>query len=93
MFFSVKNGKIVSTGGMSYQIMALDSSMQYMSLPVLRKVREIVNAGAIIVGPKPINTPSLKDDENTFKSIANELWGEGTGTKIIGKGKVYAGQQ
>ena len=89
---SVKNGKIVSTGGMSYQIMALDSSMQYMSLPVLRKVREIVNAGAIIVGPKPINTPSLKDDENTFKSIANELWGEGTGTKIIGKGKVYAGQ-
>ena len=89
---SVKNGKIVSPGGMSYQIMALDSSTQYMSLPVLRKIQEMANAGAIVVGPKPINTPSLKDNENEFKSIANELWGEGTGTKIIGKGKVYAGQ-
>jgi len=89
---SVKNGKVVAPTGMSYQIMALDSSTQYMSLPVLLKIQEMVNAGAIVVGPKPVNSPSLKDNENEFKSIADKLWGEGTGTKTTGKGKVYAGQ-
>ena len=88
----VKDGRIVIPSGMSYQMMALDSSTIHMSLPVLKKIQEIVNAGAIVAGPKPIGTPSLKDNENEFKSIVSELWGEGTGTKTIGKGKVYAGQ-
>jgi hypothetical protein len=89
---SVRNGQIVTPSGMSYHMMALDSSTQHMSLQVLQKIRELVNAGAIVVGPKPISTPSLKDDENEFKSAVNELWGDGTGTRTIGKGKVYAGQ-
>ena len=89
---SVRNGQIVSTGGMSYNMLALDSSTQHISLPVLRKIREMVNAGAVVVGPKPINTPSLKDDEIEFSTIISELWGSGKGVKAIGKGKVYAGQ-
>jgi hypothetical protein len=63
-----------------------------MSVPVIRKLQELVNAGAIVVGPKPIKTPSLNDNEDEFKTIANELWGTGTGIQSVGKGKVYAGQ-
>lgn len=88
----VKNGQIVTPGGMSYRMLALDSSTQYMSLPVLRKIRELVNAGAVVVGPKPINTPSLKDNENEFNAIANQLWGAPGGVQVTGKGKIYAGQ-
>jgi hypothetical protein len=89
---SVNEGHIVTPGGMSYNMLVLDSSAQYMSLPVIRKIREIVNAGAVVTGPKPVNTPSLKDDEKEFRLIAEELWGAGTGIKTTGKGKVFAGQ-
>jgi len=88
---SVKKGQIVTPGGMSYRLLALDSSTQYMSLPVLRKIREMVNEGAVVVGPKPINTPSLNDDVNEFMTIAGELWVEGKSIQPIGKGKVYTG--
>jgi len=51
---------------------------------VLRKIRDLVTAGAVVVGPKPIDSPSQADDQAEFKRIADQLWGPGTG-----KGKVY----
>jgi hypothetical protein len=63
-----------------------------MSLPVLRRIRELVNEGAIVVGPKPVNTPSLADDDKEFHSIADQLWSTGSGVQTVGKGRVYAGQ-
>ncbi|MCJ7813593.1 glycoside hydrolase, partial [bacterium] len=89
---SVKDGNIITKSGMNYRILALDPSTQYMTLPVLRKIRDLVNAGAFVVGPKPVNTPSLSDDVDEFQAIANELWGTGMGEQSIGKGKVYTGQ-
>jgi hypothetical protein len=88
---SVKNGRIITPGGMSYRILALDSNSVQMTLPVLRKIRELVNAGAIVTGPKPINTPSLSDDQAEFQSIVNELWKTRQGENASGKGKVYTG--
>jgi hypothetical protein len=63
-----------------------------MSLPVLRKIRDMVDAGAAVVGPKPIDSPSLGDSQSEFQTIANQLWGSGTGQRAFGKGEVYAGQ-
>jgi alpha-L-rhamnosidase len=63
-----------------------------MSLPVLRSIRALVNQGAVVVGPKPVNTPSLADNAVEFQRIADELWGSGSGEHTVGKGKVYAGQ-
>ncbi len=89
---SVKDGNITTKSGMNYRILALDPSTQYMTLPVLRKIRDLVNAGALVVGPKPINTPSLSDDQAEFKTIADELWANDKGENKAGKGTVYAGQ-
>jgi len=89
---SVEGGRIVTPSGMSYRVLALDPRAQQMSLPVLRKIRELVNAGAAVVGAKPVGTPSLGDDHNEFRSIADELWGGGRGVRPFGKGKVYGGQ-
>jgi hypothetical protein len=88
---NVNKGQITSPNGMSYHLLVLDSSACYMSLPVLRKIHDMVNSGAFVTGPRPISTPSLTDDQNEFQKIANELWGAEKGTKIIGKGKVFSG--
>ena len=84
---SVTEGRITTTTGMSYRVLALDPNSQHMSLAVLRKIRELVKAGAVVVGPKPIESPSLADSQAEFRAIADEVWGGS-----IGKGKVYGGQ-
>jgi hypothetical protein len=84
---AVADGRITTATGMSYRVLVLDPNSRHMSLAVLRKIRDLVDAGAAVVGPKPIDSPSLADDQAEFRSIAEELWGPG-----IGKGKVYGGQ-
>jgi len=86
------NGKITTPSGMSYSLMALDSNCRQMSLPVLKKIRDLVEAGAIISGPKPVMTPSLSDDQAEFQPIVNELWASDKGVTTFGMGKVYTGQ-
>ena len=83
---SVNEGRIITATGMSYRLLALDPNSRHMSLAVLRKIRELVSAGAAVAGPKPVDSPSLADDQTEFRSIADELWGPG-----IGKGKVFGG--
>jgi hypothetical protein len=80
---SVKNGKIVTNGVMSYQLMVLDSNARYMSLRVLRKLRDLVKAGATITGVRPVSSPSLGDDQKEFKNIVNEIW-DGSNKKVFG---------
>ena len=89
---SVKNGRLLTPGGTSYRVLALDSSTRRMTLPVLRKLRELVNDGAVVVGPMPMDSPSLSDDQAEFKTIAGQLFGSGTGDHSYGKGRVLAGQ-
>jgi len=84
---SVADGKITTATGMSYRVLALDPNSRHMSLAVLRKIRDLVKAGAVVVGPKPVESPSLADNQAEFRAIADELWGRG-----IGQGKVYGGE-
>ncbi len=86
---SVKNGQLVTASGMSYRVLALDAYSQHMSLPVLRKVRDLVLAGATVVGARPVDDPSLADDAAEFHSISDQLWGQSK----TGKGKVYGDQK
>ena len=85
---SVKNGQLATPSGMQYRVLALDPHSQHMSLPVLRKIRDLVQAGAIVAGSKPTDTPSLSDDPKEFQNIVDQLWGSGSGNSV-GKGRVY----
>ncbi len=89
---SAEGGRITTPNGMSYAVLAFDANGRRMSLPVLRKIRDLVGAGAMVVGPKPSDSPSLSDDQTEFRSIADRLWGSGEGERAYDKGKVYAGQ-
>jgi alpha-L-rhamnosidase/Glycosyl hydrolases family 2, sugar binding domain/F5/8 type C domain len=80
---------LATPSGMKYRVLALDPYSQHMSLPVLRKIRDLVAAGATAVGQKPTSTPSLADDANEFRKISDELWGSATGEHSYKKGKVF----
>ncbi len=79
---SVRDGKLLTPSGMSYRVLALDSSARQLSLPVLRKLRELVRAGATVAGGRPERTPSLSDDQAEFQRLVGEIWG-GSNSKVV----------
>ena len=79
---TVKDKRIVLSDGMSYRMLVL-ADRTSISLPVLRKLKELVQAGATVLGPKPDEASGLKDFPHSdveVKRVAEELWGNG---KII----------
>ena len=75
---SVHEGRIVLPDGMSYRVLVLPDRSG-ISLPVLRKLKDLVKAGATVIGPKPAQTQSLTDfpqcDADVAR-LASELWGD-----------------
>jgi alpha-L-rhamnosidase len=95
---SVEDGRLVMPSGMSYRVLVLPDYVDQITLPLLRKIRDLVSAGAVVVAPRPGASPSLADEghEAEFRSIVNNVWGaiDGMGVRehVYGKGKVYWGQ-
>jgi hypothetical protein len=71
---SVKDGKLITPSGMTYQVLILDSNARKMSIRVLKKIKSLVNAGASIGGIVPEFPASLSDDPDEFKKIVSEIW-------------------
>ncbi len=92
---SFKDGRLVTPGGTTYRILYLGGRSQRMTLPVLRQILNLVAQGAVLVGNRPTDSPSLADDEKKFKRVAGRLWGRrpaaGQSMRKVGKGRVYAG--
>jgi hypothetical protein len=72
---TVKDGRVVLPSGMSYRVLVLPN-LKVMSLEIARQLRSLVQAGAVIVGPKPERTTGRQDDTE-LKRIADELWDSG----------------
>ncbi len=72
--FHVKDGKLVAKSGNKYELLMLDESAQYMTLPVLQQIKTYVEAGIKLVGNRPVRSPSLSDNDEEFQKIADELW-------------------
>jgi hypothetical protein len=95
---TVRDGRLVLANGMSYRVMVLPPG-RTMTPALLGKVRELVVAGATVVGPRPASSPSLVDYPRCDKEVqrlAEELWGECDGVSITenrcGEGKVIWGR-
>jgi hypothetical protein len=83
------DGRLTTATGMSYRLLVLDPNSRYMPLAVLRKIRDMVQAGAAVAGPKPVASPSLSDDQNEFRTIADHLWGGNSGKgRVFGSGSI-----
>jgi len=94
---SVKEGGIVLPDGMSYRILVLPDQ-EDMQIEVLKKLDELVLAGATIIGPKPLDIPGMQDLESRkaeLQILADKIWGPCNGTTVkqnsYGKGTVVWG--
>lgn len=92
-----ENGDLLLPHGMRYRMLLLPDR-QHMTLPAIQAIGRLVEAGATVVGPKPLRTPGLKDWQETdaqLLSIADKLWGPIDGQKTtenhVGKGRMIFG--
>jgi hypothetical protein len=95
---SVRDGRLVLPGGMSYRLLAVDLADSTVTPKALRKIRELAQAGAIVVLGKlqPARAPGLANypaADNEVKQLAAELWGTATGSarRNLGRGQILTG--
>jgi len=95
---SVEDGRIVLPDGMSYRVLTLPDRRS-MPVEILARIKELVEAGATVIGPRPEKDPGLKhypQCDERLKAMASELWGPCDGETIkqrrVGKGHIVWGQ-
>jgi hypothetical protein len=95
----VQDGRLKLTGGASYAVLVLTPEHPNMTPVLAKRIRELVDAGLTVVGPRPEQSPSLdnypKCDEEV-KAASAEVWGDCDGEKIkehvFGRGKAVQGE-
>jgi hypothetical protein len=92
---SVRDGRLQLESGMSYKALVVPQDTRSLTVPMLRKLREFVQGGVMLIAPKPEYSPSLSDGPDAaseVKTIADQMWGSGEGAEghAVGKGKVYS---
>ncbi len=95
---TVKDGRIVLPDGMSYRVLVLPDT-GYMTPKMAGKVKELVQAGATVMGPRPVKSPSgnaSKTADGEVAKEAAEVWGDCDGKNVkehaSGKGRVVWGR-
>ncbi len=83
----VEQGRLVTDSGASYALLYLGGTSERMTLPVLRRISELVAAGATVVGDAPLESPALQDDPEEYRALVARLWSGGALTSL-GKGRV-----
>ncbi len=94
----VEHGRIVLSDGMSYRLMVLPPG-ETMTPGLLGKIKELVEAGATVVGPRPVRSPSLSGYpacDRRVERLAAELWGDCDGKTVtehrLGRGRIVCGK-
>jgi hypothetical protein len=96
-YMTVKKGLITLPHGTQYRILVLPK-LETMRPELLVKIKQLVNDGAVVLGPAPKRSPSLQNQpeaDQQIQEIAKELWGNVDGVKIksrkFGKGLIING--
>jgi hypothetical protein len=90
-------GRVVLPDGVSYPLISL-TPHDAVSLPALRHLAGLVEAGATLVGRRPVRPYSLSGDTNAdFAALTTALWGAGAPDpaaepRRYGRGRVFAAQ-
>ena len=102
---TVKNGEVVFASGAAYKILVLPGNMkmnpnyQYISDAAIKKLSELIKAGAkVIVADKPLYQSGLKQvNEQSFDALVESIWGGNftattKGNQIVERKKLGAGE-
>ena len=82
---TVKDGLLTLPDGPAYRVLVLPE-MSTMRPELLRKIRDLVLAGADVWGSPPVRSPSLQhypDCDNEVRTLAAEMWGEEQGPALL----------
>ena len=89
----VVDGKLSLGGDQHFSLLLLHNSTK-MEFSTLKRIAEMVKAGAVVYGPKPLELLSVTDIKNdvaAFNKLAGEVWGNST-ENSYGKGKMISGK-
>jgi hypothetical protein len=91
---SVRDGKIVMPDGMTYMVLVLPER-ESMTPGLAKKVKDLIEGGATVIGPPPRKSPSLAGYpycDAEVEAMAKEVWGNCDGVAVMehqfGKGRV-----
>jgi hypothetical protein len=94
----VQDRRIV-VSGLSYRVLVLRAEEPFLTPAVANKIKELVEAGATIVGPKPTWSPSNELGglgQEAVRGVAQQIWGDIDGETVtenrVGNGRVYWGK-
>jgi hypothetical protein len=91
----VRDGRLLLPSGMSYRMMVLPDR-ESISPEALRRIASFIEAGATVVGRKPVRSNSLRgypDCDREVRELADRVWGPCDGESVRshthGAGKVF----
>lgn len=85
--FKVEDGTLSAPSGARYKALYLGGTSNRMTLPVLKRLGELAEAGATIVGRAPTGSPGLVDDEKAYNALVARMW-SGAPVTEVGRGRV-----
>ncbi|PJC87017.1 glycoside hydrolase [Vibrio sp. HA2012] len=71
---TLDDSNFVSPGGAHYRAIALYGTSEHMTLKTLKRLEKLAKQGGLIIGEKPVVSPSLNDDMSEFSQLVNEIW-------------------
>ena len=95
-YATVDKGELTLKSGMRYLLLVVPDEFNQLSVPLVRKLSDLVKAGAKVLAPRVTGSPSLADDNSSaeLKKLSLDLWGSDNtsqGSNQFGKGKIYWG--
>ncbi|HEX3800789.1 MAG TPA: glycosyl hydrolase [Verrucomicrobiae bacterium] len=95
---SVRDKRLMLPDGMSYRVLVLPDRA-IISLPVLRKLKELVANGATVIGPRPVQASGLQgypESDAEVAKLAAGIWGNCDGKNVtefsFGQGRIIWGR-
>ena len=96
---TVKDGLLTTPDGIAYQILVVPNESDAMTPHLVKRIGELVEAGATVMAPKPKISPSLRKQPQAdafVQKMADEIWGHCDGVQAqensYGKGTVLWGR-
>ena len=88
-----QDGAVAAPSGMRYRVLFVPSTVRHYSLPVLRKLRDLVADGAVLVAARPLGGLGVQARDADVSAVVDELWGPpgaASEPRMYGRGRVYA---
>lgn len=68
------DGGVLTTGGTTYRMLYLGGSSRRMTLAAVRRITDLLDAGATVAGWRPHSSPSHSDDPAEWAAAVESLW-------------------